>query len=402
LLERAVAIDPNHKQAWDDLGLAYLRAGKNEEAVSAFQKQLAVNAFDEHANEYLGVAFEQQEKHSEAIAAFRKQAELNPLDPVAHAALGQIYLSQHSAPEAVVELEKAAILSPENAALQVNLGRAYLDTGEQEKALAAFERAAELSPTPMVWNNIAFNLAEHKIELDKAQQYAESAISTTEAKLRNTDLAHVTAGAIGDASSLADYWDTLGWINFQKGDLPAAMRYVNAAWQLEQNGEMADHVGQIYEKQGQKDPALHAYALALAAPHPSPDTRARMTLLLGGNGEIDKLVRQATPELIALRSFALPGLHLGDASADFLIVLAPGGSDGASTKVDGVKFLSGSESLRPLGEKPGGKLLTLDYRTVFPDASAAKIVRRGTVSCSAKTGDCTLILLRPEEVRSIN
>ena len=402
LLERAVALDPGHKQAWDDLGLAYLRSGKNEEAVLAFQKQLAVNAFDEHANEYLGVAFEQQEKHSEAIAAFRKQAELNPLDPVAHAALGQILLAQHSAPEAVVELEKAAILSPENAALQVNLGRAYLDTSQQEKALSAFERAAELSPTPMVWNNIAFNLAEHKIELEKAQQYAESAISTTEAKLRNIDLAHLTAGELGDASSLADYWDTLGWIDFQKGDLPAAMRYVNAAWQLEQNGEMADHVGQIYEKQGQKERAIHAYALALAAPHASPDTRARMTLLLGGNGEIDKLVREAGPELVALRSFALPGLHLGDASADFLIVLAPNGSDGASTKVDGVKFISGSESLRPLAEKPSGKLLTIDYRTVFPDASAAKIVRRGTVSCSAKAGDCTLTLIRPEEVRGIN
>jgi len=402
LLERAVALNPSHKQAWDDLGLAYLRVGKNDEAVSAFQKQLEINSFDEHANEYLGVAFEQQQKYPEAIGAFRKQAELNPLDPVAHAALGQIFLEQHSGAEAVVELEKATILSPENAPLQVNLGRAYLDTGEKEKALAAFEHGAELSPTPMVWNNIAFNLAERKIELEKAQQYAESAISTTGAKLRNIELAHLTATEIGDVSSMAAYWDTLGWVNFQKGDLSAAVRYIAAAWQLAENGELADHLGQIYEKQGQKDLAIHTYALALAAPRTSPDTRARLTLLLGGNAEIDRLVRQAAPELAALRSFPMPGLHLGDASADFLIVLAPSGSNGASTKVEGVKFVGGSESLRTLGEKPGGKLLALDYRTVFPDSSAIKIVRRGTVSCSVKTGDCTLLLLRPEEVRGIN
>ncbi len=35
LLERAVALDPSHKQAWDDLGLAYLRVGKTDDAVSA-------------------------------------------------------------------------------------------------------------------------------------------------------------------------------------------------------------------------------------------------------------------------------------------------------------------------------------------------------------------------------
>jgi tetratricopeptide (TPR) repeat protein/transglutaminase-like putative cysteine protease len=401
LLERTVALDPGHKQAWNDLGLAYLRTGKNDEAVSAFRKQLEINGFDEHANEYLGIAFQQQEKYPEAIAAFRKQAELNPLDPIAHAALGQILLEQHSGAEAVAELEKATILSPENAALQVNLGRAYLETGEQEKALATFERSAELSPTPMVWNNIAFNLADHKIDLDKAQQYAESAIAATAVKLRNIELAHVTAGQIGDVNSLAAYWDTLGWVDFQKGDLAAASRYVNAAWVLAGNGELADHLGQIYEKQGQKDLAIHTYSMALAAPHASADARARLTLMLGGNAEIDRMVRQAAPEVAALRSFSLPGPHSGDASAEFLIVLAPNGSDGASTKVEGVKFISGSESLRPLAEKPEGKLATLDYRSVFPDASAVEIVRRGTVSCSGKSGNCALILFRPEDVRSL-
>ena len=335
LLERAVALDPKHKQAWDDLGLAYLRTGKNDDAVSAFNKQMEIDPFDEHANEYLGVVFEQQEKYPEAIAAFRKQAELNPLDTVAHAALGQIFLEQHRGAEAVTELEKAAILSPENAALEVSLGRAYLDTGDQDKALAAFDKGAELSPTPMVWNNIAFDLAERKIELDKAQEYAESAISATAAKLRNIELAHLTTAEIGNVSSLAVYWDTLGWVDFQKGDLDAASRYVNAAWQLAQNGELADHLGQIYEKRGKKDLALHTYALALAAPRPSAETRARLTLALGGNAQIDRMVRQAAPELIAMRTFPLPNLQLGDGTADFLIVLAPAGSDGRrSTKVD--------------------------------------------------------------------
>jgi hypothetical protein len=54
--------------------------------------------------------------------------------------------------------------------------------------------------------------------------------------------------------------------------------------------------------------------------------------------------------------------------------------------------------LRPLSER----LRSLDYGAVFPDASPAKLIRRGTLSCHAQSGDCELILLLPEEVRVAN
>ncbi|HYA34843.1 MAG TPA: tetratricopeptide repeat protein, partial [Candidatus Binataceae bacterium] len=297
LLERVVQLDPQHKQAWNDLGLAYMRAGRYADAAGAFQKQLGVNPFDEHANDYLGLADEQQQKYPEATAAFRKQIEINPLDPIAHAALGGMFLEQHDYPEAVPELEKAAVLSPDDANLQVNLGRAYINTGQKEKALAAFDKGAELSQTPLVWNDIAYVLAESKMELDRAQEYAESAVSATSATLRNIDLAHITQEQLDEVESIGAYWDTLGWVYVQKGDLQKGSAYINAAWQLDQHGEIGDHLAQIYEKLGQKDRAIHAYALALAAPHSVPETRARLMLLLGGNSGIDDLVKKGRPEL---------------------------------------------------------------------------------------------------------
>ena len=121
-------------------------------------------------------------------------------------------------------------------------------------------------------------------------------------------------------------------------------------------------------------------------------------LLLGGNSGMDDLVKKAAPELTSARSIELKGLLKEDATADFLILLSPAGSDGASVKVEGSKFVSGSESLRPFADK----LMSLDYGEVFPDASPAKIVRRGTVSCSAKSADCVLKLFAPEDVRAIN
>jgi len=398
LFQRVVALDPKYKQAWNDLGVAYLRNGSYDDAAAAFRKQLEVDPFDEHANDYLGLTLEQQQKYPEAIAAFHKQVEANPLDLVAHAALGSIFLEQHLYRDAVPELEKATILSPDNAQLEVSLGQAYIGSGQKEKGLAAFDKAASLSQTPVIWNDIAYNLADNKIELDKAQQYAESAVSSTEANLRNIDLLHLTMDQMNQVASIGACWDTLGWVYFQKGDLQKAVRYVNASWQLDLHGEVADHLARIYDKLGDKDQAVHTFALALAAPHSVPETRARLMLLLGGNAGIDNLVKKATPELASMRSFELRGLWKEDATADFLILLSPAGADGASVTVEGAKFVSGSESLRPFADK----LMSLDYGTAFPDASPAKLVRRGTLSCSAKSGDCTFELLRPEDVHAIN
>ena len=400
LLERAVSLEPQHKQAWNALGMARLRVGNAEGAITAFRKQLEVNPFDERANNYLALAFEQLQKYPEALAAFRKQIEVNPLDPLAHAALGDLLLGQHSYSEAVPELEKAAILTPDNAAVQVALGQAYLNTGEQDKALASFEKGAELSQTPMVWNNIAYSLADHKLDLDKAQQYAESAVAATAANLRNMDVSHLTLDQFSEVVSIGTYWDTLGWVYFQKGDLARAGRYVEAAWLLNQHGEVGDHLAQIYAKLGQKERAIHAYALALAARHSVPETRARLMLLLGGNAQMDDLVKRARPELDAARSFPLKNTWKGkeDAVADFLILFTPGGAEGSSVQAAATQFLSGSPSLAPLAER----LRSLDYGSVFPDATPVKLARRGTLSCSARSGDCTFVLITPEDVHTLN
>jgi tetratricopeptide (TPR) repeat protein len=395
LFGRAVQLDPSHKTAWNDLGLADLRAGKLDEAITAFQKELEINPADEHVNSYLGLALERQNKQIEAADAFRKQVKINPLDAAAHTALGEILLAQHEYTQAAPELEKAAILSPENAELRVSLGRAYLNLGEEPKALAAFEKAAELSPTPLVWNDIAFNLADSKVDLDKAQKYSESAVDAIAAGLRKIDLQHLTPGDIRGVTSIAGCWDTLGWVHFQKGDFDIAERYIRAAWLIDQNGEVGDHLAQIHEKRGERDKAIETYALALAAPHAIPETRARLTLLLGGNSQIDDLVNNAKPKLAALRTIPAGKLLAENAQADFVIVVSPGEK---AVHADAVRFVSGSEQMRPLAER----LRALDYGAMFPDASPVKLVRRGTLSCSAKNGDCALILSRAEDVRATN
>ena len=374
------------------MGLAYLRKGEPEEAAAAFQKQLAIDASDARMYGYLGTAFEQQGKFEDAIAAFRNQGDANPLDAGAHAALGNAFLRLGRDAEAATELEKAAILAPKNAATAVSLGEAYLGNGDNAKAFAAFERAATLSPTPRIWNAVAAELADHGVAFDKAEQFAGSALNATTATLRKVDAARPAAGQWSSANNLAIDWDTLGWVFFQKGDLAAAERYVSAAWQLGQNGLAAEHLAQIYVKRGDREKAAHTLALALAAPHPSSDARARLTLLLGGNAQIDAMVEQARPELAQMRTWKLPAQQNGDATGEFVLELSNGEAKKAA--VIAAYQISGSESLKPFAER----LRTLNYHFSFPDAEPITIPRQATLACDAKSNECTLVFARPEEV----
>jgi tetratricopeptide (TPR) repeat protein/transglutaminase-like putative cysteine protease len=398
LLKRVTDIDPKTKQVWNDLGLAYLRLGRFDDAAAAFHKQIEADPYDEHVYNYLGLTLTQQEKFPEAIEAFKKQIEINPLDNVAHAALGGIYLDQHKFADAVPELDKATVLAPDNAELEVSLGRALLNSGQKDKAMDAFDKATDMAQTSVVWNNVAYNLSEDGLELDKARQYAESAVSTTAAALRNVGLLHLTLDDLNQVSSLGVYWDTLGWVHFKQADLDVAERYVRASWLLNQHGEVGDHLAQIYEKRGDKQKAIELYAEAMAAQHSVPETRARLIVLLGTNSGIDALVAKGKTALLKSREFPIADGSKQDAKADFFVLLSPGAAGAKKPNVDAAKFINGSQDLRPFTEKLKG----IDFGPMFPDSSPAKLVRRGTVTCTAATGKCTFTLMLPEDVHALN
>jgi tetratricopeptide (TPR) repeat protein/transglutaminase-like putative cysteine protease len=396
LLKRATEVDPKNKYAWNLLAAAYLALRQNDDAIAALQKQIEINPYDEFAYNALGRAYWQERKYDDAVTAFNKQIEINPLDKNAHAGLGSMYSEWHKYDLAAAELEKAASLTPDNPELQVSLGDAYLNLGQDDKALATFDHAVELSATPLVWNNIAYQLSLKKSHLDRAQQYAESAVSATTAALRNLSLDRLTQQELPLVPSLISYWDTLGWVCFAKGDVDKAEKYVSAAWVLGQNGEVGDHLGQIYEKRGNKDLALRTYAISLSAFRPAPETRGRLASLSGGDSKADAAVAKYKEDLQRTRTIDLGKVAKEDATADFFVLLSRG--TGSAATVDGVKFASGNEKLKRFTDA----LRTAEYRVTFPDDTPVKILRRGTLSCSTATGNCSFVLMLPDDVRTVD
>jgi tetratricopeptide (TPR) repeat protein/transglutaminase-like putative cysteine protease len=387
LYQRAIAADPKAAGNRTNLARALLALRRPADALEPLRKEVELNPYDEFAYFYLGRAHVALREYAQAEAAFNRQLEINPLDRYAPAALGSMYLEQKAYVKAAAAYEKAAAINPKDAYTQVQLGRAYLNLRRNDEAMEAFSRSVKLSPTPSTWNNISYYLSVAGVGLDRAQQYAESAVAAQSAESRNLDVERADARALDVVDSLANYWDTLGWVHFVKGDPATAEKYVAASWRLDQAPEVGDHLAQIYEKTGRGKEAIALYAQAAAGRSPSPDVREHLARAAGAD-KADALIAAHRADLEKIRTIALDAKGPAGKKADFFVLFAPGG-------VDGVKFVEGDEELRALAPsihkiRPDG---------FFPDAPAARLLRRGVAACTP--AGCTLTLLLPEDARPL-
>jgi len=244
-----------------------------------------------------------------------------------------------------------------------------------------------------VWNNIAYQLSLKRSHLDRAQRYAESAVTAIANSLRNLSVDQVSNRDLAMVSELDSNWDTLGWVYFARGDLEKAQRYVGAAWMLGQHGEVGDHLAQIYERMGNQGEAIRTYAMALSGIRPSNETRSRLAALVGEKA-VSAAVEKHKLDLEQLRTIHLGKLAADDGTADFFLVILP---RSGSAEIEAAKFISGDPKLKPLAENL--RRANVEFR--FPDEVPTKILRRGVLSCS-KGGECEFLMLLPEDVHTVD
>lgn len=385
--KRALELEPKNKPAFRGLGAAYLGLQKKDEAIATFNKLLEINPYDEYAYTGIGYAYSIDHDYEKAVAAFRKQVEINPLDATAQFMLANTLVQLRRFPEALPEMEKTAKLMPRSAEIQASLGQIYLEVKDNDKAMAAYEKAVEFGANATVWNNVAYELANHNLQLDRAQQYAESAVNDIANQLRNVDVDRLRIDDYRRVNAISSYWDTLGWVYFRRGEVDQAKKFIESAWLLGPNGEVAYHLGEILEKQGKKDEAIQMYATAASVKRSYMPARDKLITVLGNPKKADEAIKQASNRDVT-EKLDLGALSANDGQADYAFVFAPG------PKVEGVKFLGGNDKLKGLN----AKLATLKYPVEFPDSTPTKLVRRGTVSCKGDT--CTLTFQPSDEVIS--
>jgi tetratricopeptide (TPR) repeat protein len=392
LYEQVTALDPNFADAWNRLAFAYGKVGKIQMEEAAFRKALALDPASRWAHYNLGNVLMAQKRYDEAISEYQKEIQSKSNNSLVHLNLGRVFVLSGQPDKGIPELEIAAGLMPKNPAVQFNLGLAYAKTGQPEKAAQAFIQSVELEPTVERKNSVAYEMAMNKLKLDQAEKYAESAIETVAAKTKDLSLDNLSNDDVRVPSSLGAYWDTLGWVKFQEGDLAAAEKYVRSAWQVRSIGEIGDHLGQIYEKQGQKEEAEKFYAMAMAAPGAMAETQLRLGSLVGGSVEADRMAKEATASLAESHTIAIKNAKGAEGTGEFWVLVVPG------LKISAAKFISGDAELRGLTDI----LQSTMFPETFPDDKEIKLLRRGKLTCLKNADPCRLLVSSAETVRSVN
>ncbi|MGC1105530.1 MAG: tetratricopeptide repeat protein, partial [Candidatus Acidiferrales bacterium] len=410
LYAAAAAKDPDHANVWNALGRAYNQVQDYTDAIPAFQKAIAKNAYDPYAYNNLGLAYRGLGRYDDAVTEFLKQIEVNPLDQYAHANLASLYLQQKKYDAAQKEYQTALKITPNNLNLNIGLGTADLGLHQDDAALAAFHTVLEKAPSPMTWNNVAYYLADNHSHLDLAEQYSENSIRAIEAQLNAISLDTAGPTQAGLVQTIATFWDTMGWIKFKQGNLPSAENYIHAAWLLADDAAIGDHLGQIYEKEGRRDDAIDAYALALTYPSPPVETRGRLVALVGEKNVATEISFAHADQR---RTITLPNDKKINGSAQFWILLtavssttkASNGTVGVEAKLIGVEpklvavgetaeknLQAAAGSQKATGKSQDDPSVALsDYARStlsvaafpysFPAGESGKILLRGMLTC---------------------
>ena len=143
----AIKINPNYDDAHTNLGVAFAAEGKSEEAIFHHCVAIKINPNNARAHYNLGLALKDQGKMDEAINEFRKTINIKPSSADAHNNMGIIFeMHFKKYDEAIYHYRQALQIDSNNPGTHFNLGIALAKKGELKEAIEHFRQAINLKP----------------------------------------------------------------------------------------------------------------------------------------------------------------------------------------------------------------------------------------------------------------
>jgi len=122
------------------------RAGRLDEAISAYLRLLTVQPYHAELHNNLGVALRLAGKLEASVSHHRLSLAADPLNPALHSNLGNALRAAHHLDEAVVHHHQSIALSREYAEGFFNLALCLRDLDRLDEAVGCFARALTLNP----------------------------------------------------------------------------------------------------------------------------------------------------------------------------------------------------------------------------------------------------------------
>lgn len=147
LWEDSVAKSPGKERPLENLGHAYIKAGRMDEAVASFEKAAALEPDNYRIRNHLAKAYHATGMVDDAVGTLQEALKIDPAAELTHSNLGVMYMALNRWEDAVREYETILKNSPVYPAeAHANLGAAYHMRGMREQAAAHYQAALRLNP----------------------------------------------------------------------------------------------------------------------------------------------------------------------------------------------------------------------------------------------------------------
>lgn len=146
ILQRILALDPQHVEANFALGQIFHRLNRNDLAIPLLQKTATLRPKLFDAVLSLGIVQRAAGRLVDAQASLERAVALKPTSSKAHVTLGLLLVDRNAVDEAERMFQRATALQPLNAEAHAQLGLVHKTRGNLEQALVSYRRAVALNP----------------------------------------------------------------------------------------------------------------------------------------------------------------------------------------------------------------------------------------------------------------
>lgn len=265
--EELLALENNNSELFNHVGELYASPAVSdlEQAEKYFLKAWALNKADPVACFWLSVISEQRRDFAAAAAYVEGSSALKG-DATLVLRLAYYYTQSDRYEKAITMLEGAAKKWPDNGEIAYFLALGYDDTGDPKKARAMLRQLLAKSPDnaearmqyaviseregdmPAAEENFRYLLGKNPANAN-VLNYLGYSLADRGLKLAEAEVLISSAVALEPANGA--YLDSLAWVKFRRGDLPAAKAAIKLAVQAVYDDPVIwGHAGDVYEAAG--------------------------------------------------------------------------------------------------------------------------------------------------------
>jgi tetratricopeptide (TPR) repeat protein len=281
-----VKLSPDNTDAIYSLALLELETGQLESGEQHLKQLLDVEDKRQSVYYYLGYAEQERGNDKTALEWYGKIEEGSEYWTQSRLRMAKILAAQGRLDEVRNEMQSLRRNNPENAVDYYLIeGQVLTDLAMYQEAYALYDEALKSNPQDEDLLYAQALVAEQLGHVDVAEQYMRQILEQDPDNVRTLNaLGYTLADRTNRYDEARQYIekayaqkpddpaiiDSMGWLQYRLGNLEAARRYLQQAYDMTGDGEIGAHLGEVMWMQGDKADARRVWQESLKSEPDNP------------------------------------------------------------------------------------------------------------------------------------